>query len=43
MLTYNLFFLNGHVSNSQRMFHGAPHVIIIVAKTLMIKINPMSF
>jgi hypothetical protein len=31
------------MSNGQSMFHGVPHVIILVAKTLMIEINPMNF
>jgi len=32
-----------HVSNGQWMFHGMPCVIILMAKTLMIEINPMNF
>jgi len=32
-----------HVSNGQWTFHVVPRVIILVAKTLMIKINPMNF
>jgi hypothetical protein len=32
-----------HVSNSQWTFHGVPRVIILMAKTLMIEINPMNF
>ncbi len=34
---------NEHVSNGQWTFHGVPHVIILMAKTLMIEINPMIF
>jgi hypothetical protein len=34
---------NEHVSNGQLTFHGVPRVIILVAKTLMIEINPMNF
>jgi len=31
------------VSNGQWTFHGVPRVIILVAKNLMIKINPNEF
>jgi len=31
------------MSNGQWMFHGVPRVGILVAKTLMIEINPMNF
>jgi len=35
--------LKKHLSNGQWRFHGVPRVIILVAKILMIMINPMNF
>ncbi len=35
--------LKRHMSNGQWTFHGVPHVIISMAETLMIEINPMNF
>jgi hypothetical protein len=34
---------NEHMSNGQWMFHGVPRVIILMAKNLIIEINPMIF
>jgi hypothetical protein len=33
----------GHVSSGSWTFHGVSRVIILMAKTLMIEINPINF